>query len=221
MSDWRIPLSDLDYGPEEEAAVLRVLRSRWLSMGPEVQAFEKEFAELVGAKYAIAVSNGTAALHLSYLTLGLGSGDEIIQPAINFVAVANMTVAVGSTPVFADIVAVDEPTIDPADLERRITPQTKAVVVMHYGGYLCRMAEINEICERHGLFLIEDACHAVGARYSDPQERNPHQKMAGNIGDIAAFSFSATKTFRPAKAAWSRRTGMTLRSASGCFARTE
>ena len=193
MSDWRIPLSDLDYGPEEETAVLRVLKSKWLSMGPEVQVFEKEFAEYVGTKYAFGVSNGTAALHLCYLAIGLGPGDEIIQPAINFVAVANMTVAVGSTPVFADICGVDEPTIDPADLERRITSQTKAVVVMHYGGYLCRMAEIKEICERHGLFLIEDACHAVGARYIDPQERHPHNKMAGDIGDIAAFSFFSNK----------------------------
>ena len=193
MSDWRIPLSDLDYGPEEEAAVLRVLKSKWLSMGPEVQAFEKEFAELLGARYAFAVSNGTAALHLSYLALGLGPGDEIIQPAINFVAAANMTVAVGSAPVFTDIISLDEPTLDPSDCEQQITPQTKAVVVMHYGGYLCRMAEIKEICQRHGLFLIEDACHAVGARYLDPQERTPHGTMAGTIGDIAAFSFFSNK----------------------------
>jgi dTDP-4-amino-4,6-dideoxygalactose transaminase len=193
MSDWRIALSDLDYGPEEEAAVLRVLKSKWLSMGPEVQAFEKEFGELVGAKYALAVSNGTAALHLSYLALGLGPGGEIIQPAVNFVAAANMTVAVGSTPVFADIAAVDEPTIDPKEIERRITPRTKAVVVMHYGGYLCRMAEIKEICERKGLFLIEDACHAVGAQYLDPRGKPPHKKMAGAIGDIACFSFFSNK----------------------------
>jgi len=193
MSDWRIPLSDIDYGHEEEVAVLRVLKSKWLSLGPEVQAFEKEFAERIGAKYAFSVSNGTAALHLSFLALGLGAGDEIIQPAINFVAAANMTVAVGSTPVFADILGVDEPTIDPVDLEGRITPRTKAVVVMHYGGYLCRMAEIKEICARHGLFLIEDACHAVGARYFDSRERPPHKKMAGSIGDIAAFSFFSNK----------------------------
>jgi dTDP-4-amino-4,6-dideoxygalactose transaminase len=193
MSDWRIPLSDLDYDAEEEAAVHRVLRSRWLSMGPEVQAFEKEFAGLLGVKHALAVSNGTAALHLSFVALGLSPGDEIIQPAINFVAAANMTVAVGSTPVFADIVGLGEPTIDPADLERRITPRTKAVVVMHYGGYLCRMAEMKEICRRHSFFLIEDACHAVGARYFDPHERDPHNKMAGTISDIAAFSFFSNK----------------------------
>ena len=92
----RIPLSDLDYGPEEEAAVLRVLRSKWLSMGPEVQAFENEFAQFTGAKHAIAVANGTAALHLAYLALNLGPGDAILQPALNFVAAANMTKAIGA-----------------------------------------------------------------------------------------------------------------------------
>ncbi|MDP2896304.1 MAG: DegT/DnrJ/EryC1/StrS family aminotransferase [bacterium] len=193
MSNWRIPLSDLDYGTEEEAAALRVLRSGWLSMGPEVEAFEAEFAEFIGVKHAIAVANGTAALHLSYLALGLGRGDEIIQPAINFVAAANMTVAVGATPVFADIPGVQEPTIDPGDLEKRITSRTKAVVVMHYGGYLCRMAEICAICRRHGLALIEDACHAVGARYMDPEHRPPHGKMAGTLGDVACFSFFSNK----------------------------
>jgi dTDP-4-amino-4,6-dideoxygalactose transaminase len=193
MSNFRIPLSDLDYGPEEEAAVLRVLRSKWLSMGPEVAAFEKRFEELVGVKHALAVSNGTAALHLAYLAAELGPGDEIIQPAINFVAAANMTVAVGARPVFADIVDLEEPTIDPADVERRVTADTKAVVVMHYGGYFCRMAEIDAICKRHRLMLIEDACHAVGARYLDPQQRPPHGRMAGSIGDVACFSFFSNK----------------------------
>lgn len=193
MSDWHIPLSDLDYGLEEEAAVLQVLRSKWLSMGPEVEAFEKKFAEYIGVKHAFAVSNGTAALHLSYLALGFGPGDEVIQPAINFVAAANMTVAVGSTPVFADIVGVEESTIDPADLEMKITSKTKAVVVMHYGGYLCRMAEIQEICKRHSLFLIEDACHSVGARFLDPKGKPPHNQMAGSIGDISCFSFFSNK----------------------------
>ncbi len=193
MSEWRIPLTDLDYGVEEEAVVLRVLQNKWLSMGPEVQAFEREFADFLGVKHAIAVANGTAALHLSCLGLGLGPGDEIIQPAINFVAAANMSVAVGATPVFADIISLDEPTIDPADIERRITPRTKAVMVMHYGGYVCRMADIYAICQQNGLALIEDACHAVGARYLDPEQRIPHGKMAGNLGDIACFSFFSNK----------------------------
>jgi dTDP-4-amino-4,6-dideoxygalactose transaminase len=193
MSSWNIPLSDLDYGPEEEAAVLRVLRSKWLSMGPEVQAFEKEFAMMQSAKHAFAVSNATAGLHLAFLALGIGAGDEVIQPALNFVATANMTVATGATPVFADIINLDEPTIDFAHIERLITKRTKAVVVMHYGGNLCRMAELLELCRNHKLALIEDACHAVGAAYRDAKRRPPHGLMAGSIGDISAFSFFANK----------------------------
>ncbi len=193
MSDWRIPLSDLGYGREEEEAVLRILNSGWLSMGPEVQAFEQEFSEFIGVKHAVAVANGTAALHLAYLALELGPGDEIIQPAINFVAAANTSVAVGATPVFADIVGLREPTINPAEIEHKITPRTKAVAVMHYGGYLCRMADIAEICRRHNLALIEDACHAVGARYHDSDRRLPHQRKAGNLGDIGCFSFFSNK----------------------------
>ncbi len=193
MSEWRIPLSDLDYGADEEAAVLRVLRSKWLSMGPEVQAFEQEFADYLGVKHALAVSNGTAALHLSYLALGLHSGDEVIQPAINFVAAANMTVAVGAKPVPVDILKLSEPTIDPSEIERRITPQTKAVVVMHYGGYLCRMEEIGSLCQQHNLALIEDACHAVGARYGDPLRPSSNGRFSGNLGDLGCFSFFSNK----------------------------
>lgn len=193
MSEWLIPLSDLDYGVEEEAAVLRVLRSKWLSMGPEVQAFEQEFAGRLGVKHALAVSNGTAALHLSYLALGLQSGDEVIQPAINFVAAANMTVAVGAKPVPVDILKLSEPTIDPAEIERRITPQTKAVVIMHYGGYFCRMAEITSICQKYNLALIEDACHAVGAHYQDPGQPSSNGRFSGNLGDLACFSFFSNK----------------------------
>jgi dTDP-4-amino-4,6-dideoxygalactose transaminase len=193
LSDWRIPLSDLDYGIEEEEAALRVLQSRWLSMGPEVQAFEQELAGLLDVKHAIAVANGTAALHLAYLALGLGPGDEIIQPAINFVAAANVATAIGATPVFADIVDLGEPTIDPADVEQRVTSRSRAIVVMHYGGYLCRMAEIRALCEQHSLALVEDACHAIGAHYLDPRQRAPHGKMAGNLGDVACFSFFSNK----------------------------
>jgi dTDP-4-amino-4,6-dideoxygalactose transaminase len=188
-----IPLSDLDYGPEEEAAVLRVLRGKWLSMGPEVQAFESEMSDFLGIKHAFAVSSGTAALHLAYLALGIGAGDEVIQPAINFVAAANATVAVGATPVFADIVGLDEPTIDPEAVERLLSPQTRAVVVMHYAGYPGRLAQLTELCARRGLALVEDACHAVGARYLDPSRRPPHGAQAGTVGDVGCFSFFSNK----------------------------
>jgi dTDP-4-amino-4,6-dideoxygalactose transaminase len=193
MSEWHIALSDLAYGAEEQAAAMRVIESKWLSMGPQVRAFEEEFATMVGSRHALGVASGTAALHLAYLALGLGPGDEVIQPAINFVAAANLTVAVGAEPVFADIIGPDEPTIDPAAVERQITPHTRAVVVMHYGGYLCRMAELRELCQRSNLALIEDACHAVGARYLDAQQRPPHHQMAGNLSDIACFSFFSNK----------------------------
>ena len=173
--------------------MLRVLRSKWLSMGPEVQAFESEMSDFLGIKHAFAVSSGTAALHLAYLALGIGAGDEIIQPAINFVAAANVTVAVGATPVFADIVGLDEPTIDPEVVERLISPRTRAVVVMHYGGYPGRLARLTEVCARHRVALVEDACHAVGARYLDPSGRPPHGAQAGTVGDIGCFSFFSNK----------------------------
>jgi dTDP-4-amino-4,6-dideoxygalactose transaminase len=193
MSEWRIPLSDLDYGPAEEEAVLRVLRSKWLTMGAEVADFEREFAAFTGSKHAIAVANGTAALHLSIMALDLHAGQEIIQPAINFVAAANMTVASGATPVFGDIVGLDEPTLAPAEVKHCITPRTKAVLVMHYGGYPARMAPILEICKEHGFPLIEDACHAVGARYLDSESKPPHGKMSGSFGDVGCFSFFSNK----------------------------
>jgi dTDP-4-amino-4,6-dideoxygalactose transaminase len=193
MFKWKIPLSDIDFGPEEEAAALRVLRSRWLSMGPEVEGFEREFAASVGSKHAVAVSSATAALHLAYLALDVRPGDEIIQPGLNFVAAANMTVAVGATPVFADIIGLEEPTLDPAEVERKVSPRTRAVVVMHYGGYLCRMAELRALCQRHKLALIEDACHAVGAHYHDAEQRPPDGLSAGNLGDVGCFSFFSNK----------------------------
>jgi dTDP-4-amino-4,6-dideoxygalactose transaminase len=193
LSDWCIPLSDLDFDSDEMEAVQRVVLSKWLTMGSEVQAFETEFGAMQEARHALAVANASAGLHLALLALKLGPGDEIIQPALNFVAAANMTMAVGATPIFADIIDLTEPTIDPRHVEKLISPRTKAIVVMHYGGNLCRMAELTEICRQRGLALIEDACHAVGARYYDKTQRTPHGTMAGSIGDIGAFSFFANK----------------------------
>jgi dTDP-4-amino-4,6-dideoxygalactose transaminase len=141
----------------------------------------------------LAVSNATAGLHLAFLAAEIGPGDEVIQPALNFVAAANMTIASGATPIFADIISLAEPTIDPADVDRLITPRTKAIVVMHYGGNLCRMAELLTLCRKRNLFLIEDACHAVGARYHDALGRPPDGSMAGSIGELGTFSFFANK----------------------------
>jgi dTDP-4-amino-4,6-dideoxygalactose transaminase len=178
---------------EEADAAQRVIASRWLSMGPEVLAFESEFAAMQSARHAYAVSSATAALHLAIHAIGIGPGDEIIQPAINFVASANMTLLAGGTPVFADICSLAEPTIDPQHVERLITPRTKAIIPMHYGGNLARMSELLELSQRHGLALIEDSCHAIGAVHHDALGRPPHGVMAGSIGDLGTFSFYANK----------------------------
>lgn len=187
-SSRRVPLSDLAYDAAEEQAVVEVLRSKWLSSGPNVQAFEREFVEHTGAHGALAVSSATAALHMAFVALDIGRGSEVIQPAINFVAAANMTIAAGATPVFADICSLDEPILDPASVEALITPRTKAVLVMYYGGYFGRTADLLDLCRRRGLLLIEDACHAVGARCNEIEGR-----AAGNIGDVACFSFFSNK----------------------------
>jgi dTDP-4-amino-4,6-dideoxygalactose transaminase len=193
LPDWRTPLSDLDFDSDEMEAVRRVVSSKWLSMGAEVQAFEAEFGAMQEIRNALAVANASAGLHLALLALKVGPGDEVIQPALNFVAAANMTMAVGAIPIFSDIVDLTEPTIDPRHVETLISPRTKAIIVMHYGGNLCRMAELVDICRKRGLALIEDACHAVGARYYDKGRRKPHGTLAGSIGDIGAFSFFANK----------------------------
>ncbi len=192
MSNWRIPLSHIDFDEAEAAAVQCVLASKWVTMGPEVKAFETEFAQALGAKHALAVTNGTAGLHMAFLALGLKEGDEVVQPALNFVASANMTLAVGATPVFADIISIEEPTIDPKDVERLITSKTKALVALHYGGYSCRMDELLEICRRHSLTLVEDACHAVGAECAFGNDSS-QKGMAGAVGDIGVFSFFGNK----------------------------
>jgi len=183
--DWIVPLADLDYGPEEEEAVLNVLRSRWLTMGGVTGEFEARFAALTGSKYAFAVSNATQALHLACLALGVGPGDEVIVPSLTFVATANAVLYTGAEVRFADIIGPDDLTIDPAEIERLITPRTKTVIVMHYAGYPCRMPEIMDIAGRHGIAVIEDAAHAPGAFLDG--------RALGSWGKIGCFSFFSNK----------------------------
>jgi dTDP-4-amino-4,6-dideoxygalactose transaminase len=183
--DWQVPLSDIDLDDAEINAVEKVLRSRWLSMGPVTQEFEAAFAVMVGARHAFAVSNGTTALHLAYAALGLGPGDEVIVPALTFVATANAIRYTGATPVFADVTSLDDLTISPADIATTITPRTRAIAVMHYGGYLCDMDAIRVLAEQHELAIVEDACHAPGATYRG--------RGAGVLGDAGCFSFFSNK----------------------------
>ena len=182
---WKFPLSDIDLGKEEEREVLRVLRSRWISMGPVTERFERAFVRYLGGGYATAVSNGTAALHLAVASLGIKEGDEVILPSLTFVATANAVLYVGASPVFADIVSTENLNISPEEIGKRITKKTKAIVVMHYGGYPCDMKAILGIAKRHGLYLIEDAAHAPGAEYGG--------KKCGLIGDVGCFSFFSNK----------------------------
>ena len=160
--NWKVPLSDLSYGPEEAEAVAEVLQGRWLTMGAGTETFERSFAEYLGVRHAVAVSNATVALHLACLALGLGPGDEALVPSLSFVATANAVLYTGARVSFVDIQGPDDLTVSPAAIEQAITPQTKAILVMHYGGYPCRMETIGEIAARHNLAVIEDAAHAPG-----------------------------------------------------------
>jgi len=182
---WRIPLCDLMYDAEEENAVLEVLRSKWLTMGRRTEEFEAAFANYLGCDSAVAVSSGTAALHVAVRVLRLGAGDEVIVPALTFVATANAVLYEGATPVLADITGPHDLTVDPRDIERKITENTRAIIVMHYGGHACAMDEIVAIAEDRGLALIEDAAHAPGATYGE--------RAAGTLGHAGCFSFFSNK----------------------------
>jgi dTDP-4-amino-4,6-dideoxygalactose transaminase len=183
--NWQVPLADLDYGQEEETAVLEVLRSRWLTTGAITQNFEKEFSALTGSQHAIAVSNGTAALHLACEVLGIGPGDEVIVPALTFVATANAVLYTGAKVRFAEITSDTNFNISPQSIESQITSATKAIVVVHYGGNPCQMDVICDLAKKYNLAIIEDAAHAPGASL--------HNKALGTWGDIGCFSFFSNK----------------------------
>ncbi len=187
---WRVSLSDIDMGEAEAEAAAQVIRERWLTMGPRTREFEAQFATMHGSTpenplHAIAVTNCTAALHLAYAALGIGLGDEVIMPAMTFVATANMAVALGARPVFADIVSETEPTIDPAHIEALITPKTKAIVAVHFAGYASRMDEICAIAKKHNLPVVEDCAHAPGVPYGD--------SFLGALSAAGCFSFFSNK----------------------------
>jgi dTDP-4-amino-4,6-dideoxygalactose transaminase len=183
--DWKIPLADIDFDSREEEAVLEVLKSRWLTMGSVTQAFEEEFSSYVGAPHAIAVANGTAALHLACLGIGLGPGDEVIVPSLTFVATANAIRYTGAIPVFADIESEQDLDISITSIEQKLTDRTRAIMVMHYGGYACDMPAITRLAKAHGLMVIEDAAHAIGTEDEGCK--------AGTWGDVGCFSFFSNK----------------------------
>jgi perosamine synthetase len=170
---------------DEVQAVVETLRSGWLTTGPKVKQFEAEFARYIGCRQAIAVNSGTAALHLALEAVGVSEGDEVLVPTLTFTATAEVVIYLRARPVLVDC-RPDTFNIDPSQLERAITPRTKAIIPVHFGGQCCDMDQILNIARRHRLHVIEDAAHALPTWYRG--------KMVGTIGDITCFSFYATKT---------------------------
>ena len=179
-----IPYARQIIDEDDIAAVTAVLRSRFLTGGPLVEAFEDSVRSFAGAAHAVAVSSGTAALHAAMHALGIGAGDEVIVPPLTFAATANCVLYAGGRPVFAD---VDPETllIDPQCVEAAITPRTKAVIGVDYAGQPCDWDSLNAVARRHGLATVADACHALGAEYKG--------RKAGTLADVTAFSFHPVK----------------------------
>lgn len=182
---YNIPLFKLNFDETEENAVIETLRSKWISMGPKCEELEQLFVRMFDVKYAVSLSNCTDALHLACKVLGLGPNDEVICPSLTFAASVNAIRYVGAKPVFCDVTAIDNFNIDPHKIESLITQRTKAIVVVHMAGFPCDMDAIMVLAKKHGLKVIEDACHGPLSEYKG--------KKLGTIGDIGCFSFFSNK----------------------------
>ena len=179
-----LPYGRQSLNDEDIQAVVEVLKSDWLTTGPKVDEFEERFAAWVGTKHAVSFSSGTAALHASAFAAGLKSGDEAVTTPMTFCATANCVLYQGSTPVFADVTA-DTLNLDPREVSQKISPRTKAVIAVDYAGHPADLAALRELAAHHGLVMIEDACHALGAEHFG--------KRVGGIADMTAFSFHPVK----------------------------
>jgi dTDP-4-amino-4,6-dideoxygalactose transaminase len=187
---WTTPLFELNYDERELRAVTEVIRSGWITMGDRTHSFEKAFAEFLGPGIlGTATSNGTAALHMALLAAGVGPGDEVILPALTFVADLNVVRIVGASPIVVDCLSRDDWNISPAGIAAALTPRTKAVLIVHYAGYACDMDAIRAALRTDAggrrICLIEDCAHAPGARYGG--------QACGTMGDIGCFSFFTNK----------------------------
>ena len=179
-----LPYGGQTINEQDIEAVTEVLRSEWLTTGPKVKAFEDAFASFVGAKEAVAVSNGTAALHAAMHVLGIGKGDEVVVTPLTFAATANSVCYQGGTPVFADV-EPDTLLADPGAVEAAITERTKAIAVVDYGGQPCDYDALREVADRHGVALLDDACHAIGGSYKGAK--------VGTLADLNTFSLHPVK----------------------------
>lgn len=182
----RIPVYQPELSGNEKKYVNECLDTNWISSrGKFVTRFEVAFADYVGVKYATAVTNGTVALHLALLALGIGSGDEVIVPSLTYIASVNVITYTGAKPIMVDSL-IDTWQMDPEDVERKITSATRAIMVVHLYGHPCDMDKIMKIARKHNLLVIEDCAEAFGAKY--------HGQHVGTFGDIAAYSFFGNKT---------------------------
>ena len=183
---WDVPLFELNFDEREAQAVQAVIDSRWLTMGEQTKSFESDFAAMLGPDvHCFAVSSATAALHMSLLALGVGAGDEVIIPALTFVADANVVRMVGAIPVLADSVSLDNWNLSADTVREKITPKTRAVIAVHFAGYPCEMAGLQSVCEQHGIKLIEDVAHAPDGSVAGQQ--------CGTFGHTGCFSFFTNK----------------------------
>ena len=183
---WKVQLFELNYDHREENAVAEVLRSRWITMGENTKSFEEKFGNFLRAKHLpTAVANCTGALHMALLALGIEAGDEVIISGLTFIADANVVKMIGAKPVLADVASLHDWNISAKTIQEKITPRTKCVMIVHYGGVPCDMDEIVALCNTHRISLIEDVAHAPGAEYKGIK--------CGNFGDISAFSFFTNK----------------------------
>ena len=182
---YKIPLFNVNFDEREARAAYETIQSGWVSTGPKNEQLEQLFVDTWKVGYAVSMTNCTSALHVCCMVCGLGPGDEVLVPSLTFAASVNCIRYVGATPVFCDIVGPKHVNIDPKEIEKNITPKTKAIVVVHMAGFPAMMDEILEIAHIHGLKVIEDACHGPLSEYKG--------KMLGTLGDCAAFSFFSNK----------------------------
>jgi len=183
---WKVPLFDIAYDSQENKAVQEVVESKWLTMGKKTMEFEQEFSKFLGKDVnCTAVSSCSAALHMSLQACGIKSGDEVIISSLTFVANANVVTMCGADIVLSDIVSTQDWNMSVRDVENKITPKTKAIIIVHYAGYPVEIPAFVKLAKEYNLFLIEDVAHAIGATYKGQQ--------CGTFGDIACFSFFSNK----------------------------
>lgn len=182
---WNVPLFDTDFGPEEEEALLAVIRRGWVSAGPETAEFEREFSEFLGGPEVVFLSSGTASLHLALASLGIRPGDEVIAPAFTYIATCSPVLWLGATLRLADSASLKNPNISPETVEGLVNDKTKAIIFLHYAGFSEGIAEMARFCKEKRIFLVEDAAHTHGSVSGD--------KKPGTFGNAGCFSFFANK----------------------------